>query len=379
MIFHPLRLTAVSTLALAALLSGSCSQPSDAIRIGEFASLTGKEATFGQASHKGTLLAIEEINAAGGVLGKKLELLSEDNQSKTGESATIAKKFISRDKVVAVLGEVASSRSLEAAPVCQAGKIPMISPASTNPEVTARGDYIFRVCFIDPFQGTVMAKFAQNTLKIRKVALLTSVSSAYSVGLAKFFKERFSADGGAVALEQKYSEGDKDFRAQLTAIKAAGVEGLFVPGYYTEVALICKQAQDLGLKIPIFGGDGWDSAELVKIGGAALEGTYFANHYSPGNQDPVVVRFNEQFRKRWGNDSEALAGLGYDCVMLLVDAIKRAGTTESGKLRDALAETKNFRGVTGTIAFDAQRNPRKSAVVMQVKNGKFVFVESIAP
>jgi len=218
----------LTALALGTLTSLAAAQGT--IKIGEFASMTGKEATYGQASDKGTLLAVEEVNAAGGVLGRKLELILEDNQSKAGESATIVKKFISRDKVVAVLGEVASSRSLEAAPICQNAKIPMISPSSTAPEVTARGNYIFRVCFIDPFQGTVMAKFARTTLKLRKVALLTSVSSAYSVGLAKYFKEKFAADGGTIALEQRFAEGDKDFRAQLTAIKAAGVDGIFVAG-----------------------------------------------------------------------------------------------------------------------------------------------------
>ncbi len=374
------RPVSVLAFAVAALLFASCAkQQTDTIKIGEFASMTGKEATYGQASHKGTLLAIEEVNATGGVLGKKLELLTEDNQSKAGESATIVKKFISRDKVVAVLGEVASSRSLEAAPICQAAGIPMITPSSTSPEVTAKGDYIFRVCFIDPFQGTVMAKFAQNTLKVRRVGLLTSASSAYSVGLAKYFKERFAADGGVVALEQKFSEGDKDFRAQLTAIKAAKVEGIFVPGYYAEAALICKQAQDLGLTVPIFGADGWESPELVEIGGKAVEGTFFATHYSPENSDPVVTKFNARFRQRWGDVSDTLTGLGYDSVMMLVDALKRAGTTEPAKLRGALAVTKNFPGVTGTITLDEQRNPTKSAVVLTVKNGKFIFVESIAP
>src|SRR5689334_554430 len=240
------RLLRSALLLTFALLAASCAKRSESIRIGEYASLTGKEATYGQASHKGTLLAIEEINAAGGILGRKLELITEDDQSKSGEAATIVKKLISRDKVDAVVGEVASSRSLEAAPICQNAKVPMISPSSTAPEVTAQGDYIFRVCFIDPFQGTVMAKFTKDTLKLRKVALLTSVSSAYSVGLAKYFKERFTADGGTVALEQRYSEGEKDFRAQLTAIKAAGVEGIFIPGYYAEAALICRQARELG-------------------------------------------------------------------------------------------------------------------------------------
>jgi branched-chain amino acid transport system substrate-binding protein len=371
--FRPFLLfVAASALAVAA-------PAQEPIRIGEFASMTGKEATYGQASHRGTLLAVEEVNAAGGVLGRKLELLLEDNQSKAGESATIVRKFISRDKVIAILGEVASSRTLEAAPIAQNARIPLITPSSTSPKVTEAGNYIFRVCFIDPFQGTVMAKFAKNSLKLKRVGLLSSVSSAYSVGLAKYFKERFTADGGTVVLEQKYSEGDKDFRAQLTAIRAAGVEGIFVPGYYAEASLICKQARDLGFTGPIFGADGWESPDLVTIGGKAVEGTYFATHYSPENRDPVVAGFNERFQRRWGSMSDTLTGLGYDAVMMLVDAIKRAGTTESAKLRAALADTKNFKGVTGTITLDAQRNPTKSAVVLAVKDGKFVFVESIDP
>jgi len=374
----PRRHVLLSTLA--ALLFAGCAKQTDTIKIGEFASLTGKEAAFGQSSHKGTLLAIEELNAAGGVLGKKIELVTEDNQSKAGESATIVKKLISRDKVVAILGEVASSRSLEAAPICQAAKIPQISPSSTNPSVTETGDYIFRVCFIDPFQGVVMAKFARNTLKVSKVAVLTSVSSAYSVGLAKYFKERFAADGGTVAIEQKYSEGDKDFKAQLTAIKAAGIEGIFVPGYYTEAALICKQAKDLGLSVPIFGGDGWEAPQLVEIGGAAVEGAYYSTHYSPENQTPAVATFLAKFRQRWNNQTpDAMAALGYDSAMVLVDAIKRAGTTEGPKLRDALAATKDYAGITGNTTLDAQRNATKSAVVITVKGGQFKFVETVSP
>jgi branched-chain amino acid transport system substrate-binding protein len=351
----------------------------DTIKVGEFASLTGKEATYGQASHKGTVLAIEEINAAGGVLGQKLELLTEDDESKPGQPSTVVKKFISRDKVIAVLGEVASSRSLEAAPICQNAKIPMISPASTAPQLTARGDYIFRACFIDSFQGTVMAKFAQHTLKAERVAILSSVSSAESVGLAKYFREQFTRTGGTVALEQKFAEGDKDFRAQLTAIRAAEVDGIFVPAYYAEAGLICKQARALGIKAPLFGIDGWESPELVRIGGDAMEGAYFCTHFSNENKSPAVVAFNEHFQKRWGDPSDTLAGLGYDSVLMLVDAIKRAESTDSAKVRNALAATRDLHGVTGTITLDAQRNPTKSAVVLQVRNGKFEFVESVEP
>ena len=374
-----MKLPARFLLALAAATAALTAQ--ETIKIGEYASLTGKEASFGQQSHKGLTLAIEEINAAGGALGRKLELFTEDNQTKPGESATAAKKLISRDKVVALIGEVASGRSLEAAPIAQAAKIPMIAPAATNPKVTQTGNYIFRVCFIDPFQGTVMAKFAQNDLKAKRVAILSSVSNAYSVGLAKFFKETFVANGGLVVSEKNFSEGDKDFRAQLTAVKAANVDAIFVPSYYTEAALIARQARDLGLTVPLFGGDGWVADQLLEIGGDALNGCYYSTHFSPENQDPVVQAFVKKFKARWGanENPDAFAALGYDAAFVLVDAIKRAGTTDGPKLRDALAATKNFAGVTGVTNIDANRDASKPAAIIAIKGGKLEFLKTVAP
>ncbi len=351
----------------------------ETIKIGEYASLTGKEAAYGQTSHKGILMAIEEINAKGGVLGKKLELLTEDNQSKQGESATAVKKLISRDRVVAVLGEVASIRSLEAAPVCQTNRIPMVSSASVNSQVTAKGDYIFRVCFVDSYQGGVLAKFAKDTLKVRRVAILTSVSNAYSVGMTKVFKEHFIEDGGTIVADQKYNEGDKDFRAQLTAIKAANPDAIIATGYYTEAALICKQARALGLSLPIFGGDGWDAPALLEIGGTAMEGTYYSTHYSPDNPSPEVQKFNQNYRKRWGELPDAWAALGYDSATVLADAISRTATAAPEKIRDALAGTTDFPAVTGRITIDENRNASKSAVILTVKGGKTQFVTSVAP
>jgi branched-chain amino acid transport system substrate-binding protein len=353
----------------------------DKIVIGEFASLTGKEAAFGQSSHKGTELAVEELNKAGGVLGKQIQHLVEDNRSTAGESATIVKKFISRDKVIAVLGEVASGRSLEAAPICQQAGIPMISPSSTNPKVTEVGDFVFRVCFIDPFQGKVMADFAAKTLKARKVAILSDVASAYSDGLTKFFREGFTAAGGQIALEQKYAGGDKDFKAQLTAIKAAGVEGIFVPGYYNEAGLIVAQARQLGITVPLFGGDGWEAPELIQIAGAqALEKTYYSTHYSPEAADPKVQAFVAAFKARFnGEVPDAMAALGYDSAMVLADAIRRAGSTDGAKVRAALATTKDFPCVTGKTTLNAKRDASKSAVIITSKEGKFKYLQTVEP
>jgi branched-chain amino acid transport system substrate-binding protein len=365
--------------------SGGGASGGAVIKFGEFASLTGKEANFGTASHEGTLMAVEEINAAGGLLGKKVELLTEDDLSKAGEPATIVTKLISRDGVVAILGEVASSRSLEAAPICQENHIPMISPSSTNPKVTETGDYIFRVCFIDPFQGTVMANFATKTLKAKNVAIFTDVKSDYSKGLAKFFKEGFTAAGGKIAAELDYNGGDKDFKAELTAIKSANPDAIFVPGYYTDVALICIQAKQLGITVPLFGGDGWEGEELVKIGQDAVEGDYFSTHYAPEVATERSKNFVAAYQKRWKNTdgtpkvANAMAALGYDSAMILAQAIKTAGTTDGPKVRAALASTKDFDGVTGKITINEKRDATKSAVIIQVKNGKFNYLETVNP
>jgi branched-chain amino acid transport system substrate-binding protein len=368
--------------------SGSATAPGTAgsghgtggeIVIGEYGSLTGDKATFGQMTHKGIELALEELNASGGLLGKKVRIIVEDDQGKPEEAANAVQKLVNQDRVVAVLGEVASSNSLAAAPICQAAKIPMVSPSSTNPKVTETGDYIFRACFIDPFQGTVMSKFARNTLKAKKVAILTDAKSDYSIGLAQFFKKDFLANGGQIVAEKAYSAGDSDFSAQLTAIRAASPEAIFVPGYYTEAALIAKQARGLNIPVPLLGGDGWDSSALFQIGGAALDNTYFSNHYSVDDPSPSIQKFVAAFKARHGDAPDGLAAVGYDAAKVLFDAIRRAGSTEGLKIRDALATTKDFAGVTGTISMDANRNPVKPAVVLRVEAGKLVYVETVAP
>jgi branched-chain amino acid transport system substrate-binding protein len=359
--------------------SGSA-DPGGKIKVGEFASLTGSEASFGRSSHNGTQLAIDELNLAGGVLGRQLELITEDDQSKDGESATAVKKLISRDKVVAILGEVASGRSLEAAPICQQFKIPQISPSSTNPKVTQMGDYIFRVCFEDKFQGgVVLAKFALNSLKAKRVAILTDVSAPYSAGLTTYFKEQYLAGGGQVVAEQKFTKDDKDFKAQLTAIKGQNPEAIFLPIYYGPATLIALQARELGFTGPLFGGDGWEAPELLQGAGTSLEGCFFSTHFAPDQDSPEAKAFVKKYEAKFGAKPDAMGALGYESAMVLADAIKRAGSTEGPKIRDALAATKDFPGVTGKMTMDPERNARKPAVIIEIKGNKFIYKETVNP
>lgn len=347
------------------------------IKVGHFASLTGDTATFGQSTDDGIRLAVEEINAAGGVLGRPIEVISEDDRSVTEEARTAAQKLIQRDEVVALLGEVASSRSMAAAPEAQRAGVPMISPASTNPKVTEVGDYVFRTCFIDPFQGAVMARFAFKDLGARKVAILSDFKQDYSVGLADFFRRKFTELGGTIVADERYTSGDIEFRAQLTTIRAAAPDAVFVPGYYTEVGLIAKQARELGLDVPLLGGDGWDSTKTLEIGGKAVEGYYFSNHYAADSDNPKVQEFVRRFEAKYGGKPDAMAALGYDAAGILADAIRRAGTTDGPALRDAIAATKDYDGVTGRITIDPERNARKDAVVLKIEDGRFRFFRSV--
>lgn len=371
-------------LCLAAVAALGCSAPrgdesANEIVIGEYGSLTGTTATFGISTKNGIDMAIDEVNRAGGLLGKRVRVIVEDDQGRPEEAQTVVTKLITRDRVVAILGEVASSRTLAAAPVAQQNRIPMISPSSTNPRVTEVGDYIFRVCFIDPFQGFVMAKFAANTLKIRNVAVLRDIKNDYSVGLADVFVAEFQKMGGRIVADQSYSEGDTDFSAQLTAIKAQNPQAIFVPGYYTEVGLIARQAKQLGINVPLLGGDGWDSPKLWEIGGTALNGSYYSNHSSMDDPSPAIQKFVADYRARFQETPDALAALGYDAAMMLFDAIRRANSTEPAAIRDALAQTRDFAGITGKITLDANRNPVKPAVVLQVQDGALKYVETVSP
>jgi branched-chain amino acid transport system substrate-binding protein len=349
------------------------------VKIGEVNPISGAIGGYGTTCHNGIKLAIDLANAAGGVLGKQIVLVTEDNQSKAGQTSTIVRKFVTQDKVVAIIGDLTSSATLEGGPIAQAAKVPMVTPLATNPKVTEIGDYIFRVCFIDEFQGRVMARFALENLKLQKAAVLTDVKQDYSVGLSGFFKETFLSGKGSVVREQSYSSGDTDFRAQLTSIKAAGPEVVFVPGYYPEVGIILKQARQLGITVPFIGCEAWDSPTLLQIAGKAAEGCYFSNQFSADDPGRVVQDFGKIYREKFGNRPDNFAALGYDAARVLLDAIKRAGSINSTAIRDALAQTRDFPGVSGDITIDANRNASKPVVILAIKDGQIRFFEKINP
>jgi branched-chain amino acid transport system substrate-binding protein len=375
--------------ALALVLPAACERrdaggatTTGPILVGMYGSLTGDGASFGVSSREGTELAVDEINTAGGLLGgRRIQLLVEDDQSRPDEATNAVTKLITQDRVIAVLGEVASRRSLAAAPVAQRYQVPMITPSSTNERVTQVGDYIFRVCFIDPFQGEVLAKFAYNDLKARRVAILRDTQEDYSVGLTEAITRVFTALGGKVLDTVSYSGDDSDFRAALTRIRSLQPDVIMVPGYYLEAAIIVRQARELGLTMPILGGDGW-VGDALQNGREALNNTYISNHYSGDNPSPVVQTFVKTYRERFGREPDSIAALAYDSVKVLADAITRAGSTDGQRLRDALA-TADVTGVTGQLRMNAQRNVDKPAVIQEVTyaNGevKFVYRTTINP
>jgi len=359
---------------------GGTASGGNEILIGEYGSLTGPQATFGQSTHNGIMMAIDEINAKGGVGGRKLKVLTEDDQSKQEEAANAVTKLISQNNVVAVLGEVASSASIAAAPICQSNKVPMISPSSTNPQVTQKGDYIFRMCFTDDYQGHSMGDYVSKALGVKRAAILTDVKSDYSQGLGHFFEERFTQLGGKIVGRASYANGDSDFKAQLTSVKATNPQILFVPGYYTDIGQIAIQARDLGISAPLVGGDGWESPKLIEIGGKSLEGSFYSNHYFYGDPNPIVRDFVQKYKDRYGQTPDALAALGYDSAKVLADAIRRAGKTDGPAIRDAIAATKGLEAVTGTINMGPDRNPvGKKLVIEEIKNGQLVLKAPFEP
>jgi len=354
------------------------SAPAD-IAVGVYAATSGSEAAFGQATVQGEQLAAEEINRNGGVLGRKIRLVVEDDQGKAEEAASVVTKLITRDGVIAILGENSSNQSLAAAPIAQASKVPMISPSSTNPAVTKKGDYIFRVCFTDPYQGKAIAMFARNTLHVTTAAILRDNKNDYSVGLAGVIRNELTALGGKIVAEQSYSGGDSDFRPQLTAIKGANPEVLFIPGFYTEVGQIAIQARDLGITVPMVGGDGWDSPAVIQIGGKSVDGCYFSDHYFVDEPRPAVQRFVAEIRKRSGKNPDANSALGYDALYVLTNAIKRAGSLDGKAIRDQIAATKDYQGVSGVISMGPGRDPIKPVAMIKIDGGTTHFAGWIQP
>lgn len=349
------------------------------IKIGYFGDLTGPTYNFGQSAMNGVLMAAAQLNQNGGINGRQIDVVIEDDRGSPEEAARKTAKLIDQDKVIAVIAGGTSGNSSAAAPKAQSSRIPLISPSSTDPAVTQAGDYIFRTCFVDSFQGEVMAAFAANTLKAKKAAILFDFNSPYGRGLTEFFELSFRKLGGDI-VKQSYTQGDSDFKGQLSAIKAAEPDVIYIPGYYGEVARIAKQARALGLEQPLLGGDGWDAPELWQLGGDSLNNSYITTHYSVEDPSPGIQSFVQDYKLRYQNlVPDAHAALAYDAARILFDAIKRAGATDSAQLREALAQTKEFDGVTGFISIDAQRNAVKPAVVLKLQDASYIYQEKIQP
>ena len=399
---HGTLLAAVLAATILAAGCGGGGGGNDELVIGEYGSLTGGDATFGTSTKAGVEVAMAELatESQGKIGGLTVRTVVEDDQSQAQEAATAVQKLINQDRVIAVVGEVASSRSLAGGPICQAAGVPMISPSSTNPKVTQVGDCIFRMCFLDDFQGRAVAQFAFQNLGLKKVAILKDLKSVFSAGLTEFFGDAFKKLGGTIIAEQSYQAGDQDFSAQLTAIKAKHPDAIYIPGYYTEVGLIARKARELGITQPLLGSDGWESSQLLAIGGDSMNGSYYSNHWALDMPNPRLQAFLKTYRDKYGgSDPDAIAGLAYDAANVLFGCLKKiaaddpatfkafgsskAGTPErkaaEAKLRDLIAATKDYAGVTGTITLDANRNASKPLVVLEVKGGKKVFNTSINP
>ncbi len=348
------------------------------IRVGEYGSMTGSEAAFGKTTDNGIRLAVDEINKAGGVAGKQIEIVGPEDTESNTQKAEIAVKRLCEQDVIAVLGEVASSRSRAGGGVCQKKQIPMISPSSTNPTVTEIGDYVFRVCFIDPFQGGVIAKFARDSLKCNTAAIMFDQGQTYSTGIRDEFTKWFTGHGGKVIDTVAYAAGDKDFKAQLTKLKGENPDCILVSGYYTEGGTIAKQARDMGITCPLLGGDGLSNAKFHEYAGTNIGNFYFSDHAAMDADTPKIKAYKAAFAAKYpGTEPDSLSALGYDAMMVLADALKRSNGAGGKTLRDAIAATKDYPGITGSITINAQRNAEKGAVIMEVKNGKFVFKEAI--
>lgn len=364
---------------------GGSKEDSDVIKIGANLELTGNVASYGSSIKQGAELAIEEINANGGISGKKIEFIPVDNKSENSESASAALRLATQEKVDVMIGPATSGNVLAAVQIANQNKIPMITASGTAPNVTENADgsineYVFRTCFIDPFQGVIAANFATEELGVKNVAIFADNSSDYAKGLAKSFKEQIEKNGGKVVAEEAYVSKDTDFKTTLTNIKKANPEFIFIPGYYEEVGLIVKQARELGIDVPLMGADGWDSPKLVELAGAEnLNNTYITNHYSSEDPDPKIQEFVKAFNEKYGESPNAFHALGYDTVYFIKDAIERAGSLDGEKIKDALAATKDIQLVSGKFSVDEKHNAVKSATILEYKDGKQTFRTKIEP
>ncbi len=365
-------------LAIAGTIAITSSAYCADLKVGVVSPITGATATFGQENANGIKLAYEKLKKE---KGPKFDLIIEDDKSEAIESTNATRKLISVDKVSVMIGAPTSSLALASAPIVQEAKIPFITPTATNVKVTQVGDYITRACFTDDFQGVVMAKFAVNTLKKKKGLILIENTSDYSKGLAKSFGDEFKKLGGTIASTEEltYAAKDTDFQSLLRKVRRANPDFIFVPGYYVEVGLMLKQARALGINVPFLGGDGWDSPKLFEIAGEAVRGSYISNHFAPDDKSPVVQAFVKDYEKTYGSKPGSFAALGYDSLGIVADAMKRAKSLKPTDIRDALVATKNYQGITGSITFDKDRNPTKSAVVLEAKPSGYVFHSRVNP
>ncbi len=352
----------------------------DVIKIGVFEPFTGANASGGELTYEGIEIALEQVPE---VLGRKIEVIKVDNKSETAEAANAAQRLVDRDKVNVIIGSYGSSLSMAAGEIVKKAKVPAVGCSPTNPAVTLDNDYYFRVCFIDPFQGTVMANFATKELGAKTAAVIKDVQQDYSVGLVKFFVDSFKATNGedSILVEASYKSGDQDFSSQLNNIKQANPDVIFAPGNYGESALLIKQARALDMDQPILGGDTWESGDFIDIGGAAVEDdVYFSSHFS--SAEPINAesdKFLTLYKEKYGKEANAFAALGYDAYMVAIDAIKRADSADPVAIRDALAKTSGFIGATGTITLDENGDAVKSAVVNTIENGAFKFLVKVDP
>lgn len=374
---------ALCLFLLISLLSGCSKQSSsnnDVIKIGVFEPITGANAAGGQLEVEGVKLANKLYPE---VLGKKVELVIADNKSDKVEAANAAARLVEQEKVTAIIGSWGSSLSMAAGDIVRNAKIPAVGASCTNPLVTKGNDFYFRVCFIDPFQGTVMANYAFKKLNAKKAAIIQEVSNDYAVGLAKFFTDAFkklTGDENCIVAVANYNTGDQDFSAQLTTIKEKNPDVIFAPGNFTESALIIKQARQLGIKTPFIGGDTWETPEFITIGGSAVEGAVFSTFFT--SEKPITKeseKFLTEYRKEYNKEPAAVTALGYDAYILILDAIKRANSTDPEKIRDAIAQTKGFEGAAGIITLDENGDAVKNAVIKVVKDGKFTYLDTIEP